>query len=200
MKEPIYGVLNSFWDEEPLHLSLIDLSDDFSSTEALTVNNALDTIQIIINNNSKEDLTISIKKLLESGNWRCHLVVVATLIIDPTFRTEELFNIIRSRVRVGSWANPHLLVLLKAYDDQFPQNLMDILVDSFRIKGYINLNDKNKKGSVPLIIEGTEELKSAMNWLIGNKVSKNNQGLVLAKSWEIRLKEIEHFLNTQNNT
>ncbi|NLR94642.1 hypothetical protein [Flammeovirga agarivorans] len=187
-----------FWEKHPLHLIISDLSDDFTNDDDMSMVNALSVIRTILDNNSLIDTTKGLFTMLNSGNWRVHVLVVVILIMDIKFRTEEVFSLIRARIRVGTWASPQLLVVLNAYDNQFPQNMMDVLDDSFEIRGYVNLDNTSKLGSNAFIKEQSQKVKSAMKWLINNEFEADNEGMKMAKSWSIRLLQIQEYLDKKN--
>ncbi|WP_281615339.1 hypothetical protein [Flammeovirga sp. SubArs3] len=198
MIKSTFGVFDPFWEKHPLHLIISDLSDDFTNDDDMSMVNALSVIRSILDNNSLIDTTKGLFTMLDSGNWRVHVLVVVILIMDIKFRTEEVFSLIRARIRVGTWASPQLLVVLNAYDNQFPQNMMDVLDDSFEIRGYVNLDNTSKLGSNAFIKEQSQKVKSAMQWLINNKFEADNEGMKMAKSWSIRLLQIQEYLDKKN--
>jgi len=116
------GLFNQFWDEHPHHLPFLSLVQRDLPVKPWDLNNSLARLDDILLNNPQHQLWADLMLLLESDNWRAHLVAVCSIFKIPKTKHQLYINKLWELVENGSWVNPQIVATLSIIDDKFKTN------------------------------------------------------------------------------
>ena len=133
------GLFNQFWDDHPRHLPLLSLVQRNLPVKPWDLNSSLARLDQILLNNPHDQLCADIGLLLNSDNWRAHLVATCAIFKIPKGLQQSFVNDLWQLVENVSWVNPQIIASLSIIDQSFKSNANQL---------YIKLIQKHKNGQV----------------------------------------------------
>jgi hypothetical protein len=189
-----FGVFNIFWDQHPNHLPFLNLMESAHDPKEWNLQISISKLDSILETNSKEQLSEGINLLLQSKDWRPHLVAIISLLTFEAIEREKLINQLWERLAYGSWISPQILVVLSLIDRNFISKAERLLDEEFKVNftGTSSIEHYVSHGG---ITTGASKLKiiGAIHYLLGKTLDRENdleQGGAIAKSWSDRLFEL----------
>lgn len=192
-----FGIFDSFWDNQPNHLPLLNLRIDLSDTETFNLGKSLKRIDIIISNNSTDDIYNEARLMLSDLNWRLHLVAFITILKLDKPEQQKFIGYLWKRLCLGTWVSPQLLVTLSKIDFNFKEKseliLNDIGLEKFRMT-YLNDAELIEKKIQHEISDN--KILNALRYLKDEKYLTDiddDKGAKTAKNWNEQLTEVKRL-------
>jgi hypothetical protein len=183
------GIFNEFWDEaHPHHLPLLNLQDAGDPHWNLTI--SIQRLNAIVEKNSEPSVWEGVRFLLDTPNWRPHLVACLVLLRLSSPARATLQDLFWDRISLGSWVSPQILVTLSLVDGDFKMKGEKIL------RGGFAANVRRPSSPDPVSQGHTrpspseQKVKAAIEFLVNNVIidsSDNDAGGSHASDWKQRL-------------
>ncbi|MEO1049930.1 MAG: hypothetical protein AAFX87_04875 [Bacteroidota bacterium] len=134
MNDQGLGIFNEFWDGHPNHLPLLRLKGLNSQVSDLSLTKSLQRLDHLCSQHSKSKVVEGIQKMLQSENWRLHLVAILASFKLPEKEQQDLISDLWIRLQKGSWVSPQILSVLSMIDEAFEIKARRILEYGFEVK------------------------------------------------------------------
>jgi hypothetical protein len=190
-----FGLFNSFWDKYPHHLPFLNLMESDNDPAEWNLQISISRLNSICNSNFKWELKESIDLLLESEDWRPHLIAIISVATIDKIERDEFIIKLWERLSRGSWISPQILVVLSIIDEEFKSKAEKILKEGFSVS-YTNLSavdhHVSRGGSTVKATNG--KVIGALHFLLNKTTQDINyieEGRVIAKEWSERLFQLD---------
>jgi len=170
MSELDFGIFKEFWNGHPNHLPLMGLHNDNDEPKEWNLNKSLERLDLICDGNNEESIIEGIYKLLNSEDWRPHLVgILASFKISPD-QQKKLIPNFWTRLEKGSWISPQILSVLSIIDEKFELKGKEILDNGFQVNYSLMEMAKHHSARGPEGSKGaSEKVISSINSLLENQ-------------------------------
>lgn len=189
-----FGIFDKFWDNQPNHLPLLNLSIDLSETETFNLGKSLKLIDEIISKNQIEDIYNDTRKMLDELNWRLHLVAFITILKLDKPEQQKFIGFLWKRLCLDTWVSPQLLVTLSKIDFNFKEKaeliINEIGLNKFR-ENYLSEQElAERKFNYELTDNKTlNSLRYLKDGKFLTEVDDDN-GAEIAQNWNKQLVEL----------
>lgn len=186
------GIYKSFWDGHPNHLPFLNLLESGDAPKEWNLDISLSKLYTITESSSKESIHRSIELLLESENWRTHLVAVLTMLaVEPALCEDHIIGLFWERLSKGSWVSSQILVALSLIDREFEAKARQLVMEGFKVS-YSKLPPVDHhvaRGGIPSSI-AEKKVKAAIDYLLNgivNDTYDSDCGGSIARNWQENL-------------
>ena len=189
-----FGIFDKFWDNQPNHLPLLNLTVDLTDTETFNLGKSLKLIDRIISENQIDDIYNDTRKMLTELNWRLHLVAFITILKLDKSEQQKFIGFLWKRLCLGTWVSPQLLVTLSKIDFNFKEKaeliLNEIGLNEFRG----NYLSKKELAERKFNYELTDnKILNSLRYLKDGKFLTDidyDNGAEIAQNWNEQLNEL----------
>ena len=188
------GIFKSVWDGQPNHLPLLNLYEMDQEQAEFNLTQSITKLDFILTSNSPRSIQESIMFLLESVDWRPHLVATLSFLALRPSERGGLLPLFWGVLSRGTWVSPQILVALSVSDSEFKIKGERILVEGFKIN-YPRLSPVDhhvSRGGTPSTVS-ERKIIAAVDFLLNGVVkdtADNDAGGSIAKNWKERLEEL----------
>jgi|GEM_PF-1038335 len=133
MSKPNFGVFIDFWNGHPNHLPFLNLRESNNEPKDWNLKKSIELIDEIMLKNTEESIIESIELLLNSENWRPHLVALMAIFKLKEVKQQKHIKLLWERLARGSWVSPQILVILSIIDTAFASVADGILANGFTV-------------------------------------------------------------------
>ena len=134
-----FGIFNSFWDKYPNHLPFLNLMESDDDPKEWNLQTSISKLYSILNSSSNEEVSEGLNLLLQSEDWRPHLIASVSLLAIDVAKRDGFIDTLWNRLFRGSWISPQILVVLSLIDRDFTFKAEKILTEGFKVN-YINIS------------------------------------------------------------
>ena len=148
----------------------------------------------ILKSNSDEDVNEGIRQLLESEDWRPHLVASISILSFDSKRRNEFIGLLWDRIVRGSWTSPQILVILSIVDCDFKSKASKIINDGFTVSysQLTSIEHHVSRGGTSSKM-ASAKVVAVINFILNRTMTDSNdsdQGASIAENWEERLNKL----------
>ncbi|WP_108801934.1 hypothetical protein [Aquimarina sp. Aq107] len=189
-----FGIFDSFWDNQPNHLPLLNLRIDLSDTETFNLGKSLKLLDQIISNSTIEEIYNDTLAMLAELNWRLHLVALITILKLEKSEQQKFIDFLWKRLCLGTWVSPQLLVTLLKIDFNFKEKsellLNEIGLNEFRTN---YLSEQELVGRTFNYELADYKILNSLRYLNDRKILTDiddDNGAKIAQNWNEQLTEL----------
>jgi hypothetical protein len=189
-----FGVFNNFWDGHPNHLPFLNLRESKADPKEWNLQTSISKLYSILKSHSDEEVNEGIRQLIESEDWRPHIVALISILSFDSTRRDEFIGLLWDRLSRGSWTSPQILVVLSIIDKDFKSKANKIISEGFTVS-YSHLTSiehhVSRGGTSTKSASG--KVVAAINFILNKTATDavhNDEGASLAKGWTEGLKKL----------
>jgi hypothetical protein len=126
-----FGVFNNFWDEHPNHLPFLNLRESKDDPKEWNLQTSITKLYSILKSHPDGDVNEGIRQLINSDDWRPHIVASISILSFDSTRRDEFIGLLWDRLSRGSWTSPQILVVLSIIDKDFESKARKVISEGF---------------------------------------------------------------------
>lgn len=194
MSQMEFGVFSSFWDGHPNHFPFLNLRESKDDPIEWNLQRSISKLYSILNSHTSSDINAGVRQLIESENWRTHLIASISILSFESERRNAFCGMLWDRLSRGSWISPQILVVLSIIDSDFKTKAERILDEGFTVN-YSNLSSTEHhtfRGGTSSKV-ASDKIVAAINYILNKKIIESmysDEGASIAKGWSENLTEL----------
>jgi hypothetical protein len=189
-----FGVFNNFWDGHPNHLPFLNLRESKDDPKEWNLQTSITKLYSILKSHSDGDVNEGIKQLIDSEDWRPHIVASISILSFDSTRRDEFVGLLWDRLSRGSWTSPQILVVLSIIDKDFESKASKIISEGFAvsyspltsIEHHVSRGGTSTKAANAKVV-------AVINFILNRTATdsiENDEGASIAKGWTESLNKL----------
>jgi hypothetical protein len=189
-----FGVFNNFWDEHPNHLPFLNLREWSHEPKEWNLQTSIAKLYSILESHSDGNVNEGIRQLIDSDDWRPHIVASISILSFDSTRRDEFIGLLWDRLSRGSWTSPQILVVLSIIDKDFESKANKIISEGFTvsyspltpIEHHVSRGGASAKAASAKVV-------TAINFILNRTATdaiKYDEGGSIAKGWAESLNKL----------
>lgn len=181
-----FGVFNNFWDEHPNHLPFLNLRESEDDPKEWNLQTSITKLYSILKSHSDEDVNEGMRQLIDSEDWRPHIVASISILSFDWTRRDEFIGLLWDRLSRGSWTSPQILVVLSIIDKDFESKASKIISEGFAvsyspltpIEHHVSRGGASAKAASAKVV-------TVINFILNRTATDSieNEGASIARGW-----------------